>query len=267
MVPRPPDDTAIIGDAAKRLKDSYSGEVEELANMTGRKEYVRTLTTIGRVVDDQEQSQQRQNKRDGKGDRDEHHIHKRSWGLLLLRLFLEKCRNGRCPRLHQSRFYLYCLCDISLRGYILYTAYEHRQKGEGVDPVSSYLEAAESIRTVLTCGLPPEIDPSLLLEDSRQILPETGLPWAYEGARRRKAYWGYMERTEGHRQDYERACEFIRDLHELSLKSRNQCREIDVIAAKSLLEKNFHIANALDLYRLCAMRKNWLAHSRRSTKR
>ena len=188
---------------------------------------------------------------------DDFHTTERTRSRFLFDGLLEECRNGRCPALPKNLWFIHCLTDISLDGYILQTAYLQSLKPNVNNDVGRYLDATQRIRTILECELPPTLDPALLYEDSRQINEGTSWKCKYEGARKRKAYWTYLKdriHRNGslHGEDYRGADDFIRELHAISLKS--QCDENDLQRVQTLPNDSFHIANALDLYRLCVIR-------------
>ncbi|MEW6349503.1 MAG: hypothetical protein AB1646_10615 [Thermodesulfobacteriota bacterium] len=196
---------------------------------------------------------------------DSQHEIKRFESYLKFNLALEECRDGHCPSLSKDWRVIWFLSDISLDEYIRTRAFFYSKDNQGTDDDDRYERAAGLVETVFRCNKEPALETYLLFRDLMLIGRRKRRAVFFEAARRRKAYWMYMTYAPNNNPytDYCGACRFIDDLDRLSAKKR--CSRQDIDDAKKLLAEHRHIANALDLYRICAIRKKCATHISRSS--
>jgi len=186
---------------------------------------------------------------------DKYHMLKRNIGVAWFDRMLEDCRNEKCPGYFSDDIF-YALTDISLEGYVLQKAYYFSGAEVGISDKERYFKALGRINNVLVCKKETKLNINLFNQDSRQIyykIEKTST--FYQSARLRKAYWSYLKNYPNNHQieDYFSTCEFIDKIHRIYNKKR--CSSEDFETYKEMLSENHHIANPLDLYRLCAVRK------------
>jgi len=186
---------------------------------------------------------------------DKYHMLKRNIGFAWFDRMLEGCRNENCPGFFSNDIF-YALTDISLEGYVLQKAYYFSRAEVGISDKDRYFKALVRINNVLVCQKKTKLNINLFNQDSRQIYYRTGKKSTiYQSARLRKAYWSYLKNYPNNDQieDYFSTCEFIDKIHGIYNKKR--CTSEDFEKYKELLSENHHIANPLDLYRFCVIRK------------
>jgi hypothetical protein len=168
---------------------------------------------------------------------------------------LRDCQHGNCPRYFSNDIF-YALTDISLEGYALQKAYHFLGAQVGTNDEERYFKALGKINTVLDCKKEAKINSNLFNQDSREVYYKTEKKsTCYESARLRKAYWNYLKEYPNNDEieDYFFTCEFIDKIHRIYNKKR--CSSEDFEKYKEILSESLHIANPLDLYRLCIIRK------------
>ena len=186
---------------------------------------------------------------------DNFHTLKRNIGVAWFDRMLEGCRKGNCPRYFSDDIF-YALTDMSLEGYVLQKAYYLSGVGIGINDQERYFKALGKINTVLDCKKEPKLNINLFNQDSRQVYYKTEKKSAiYQSARLRKAYWKYLKEYPNNDEieDYFFTCEFIDKIH--GIYNKKKCTSEHVETYKKILAESFHIANPLDLYRLCIIRK------------
>jgi len=186
---------------------------------------------------------------------DKYHMLKRNIGFAWFDRMLEDCRNENCPGFYSDDIF-YALTDISLEGYVLQKAYFFSVAEVGISDKERYFKALGRINNVLACKKKTKLNINLFNQDSRQIYYKTGKKSTfYQSARLRKAYWSYLKNYPNNDQieDYFSTCGFIDKIHGIYNKKR--CTSKDFERYKELLSENHHIANPLDLYRFCVVRK------------
>ncbi|MGD9106952.1 MAG: hypothetical protein PVJ50_01555 [Desulfobacterales bacterium] len=190
---------------------------------------------------------------------DNFHTLKRNIGVAWFDRMLKDCRQGNCPRYFSNDIF-YALTDMSLEGYALQKAYPFIGGEVGINDQENYFKALDKINIVLDCKKETKININLLNQDSRQVYYKTEKKSTfYQSARLRKAYWKYLKEHPNNDEieDYFFTCEFINKIHGIYNKKR--CRSEHVDTYKKILSESLDIANPLDLYRLCIIRKKTLA--------
>lgn len=188
------------------------------------------------------------------GLNDKYHTLKRNIGFAWFDRMLKDCRNGNCP-IYFSDDIFYALTDVSIEGYILQKAYYFYIAGIGMNDQGRYFKAMEEINTVLTCKKEAKLTINLFNRDSKQVYYRTEKKSPlYQSVRLRKAYWNYLKAYPNNDQieDYFFTCDFIEKIHRIYNKKR--CTSEDLEKYIETLSENRHIANPLDLYRLCIIR-------------
>ena len=186
---------------------------------------------------------------------DNFHTLKRNIGAAWFDRMLKDCQQGNCPRYFSNDIF-YSLTDMSLEGYALQKAYPFIGDEVGINDRENYFKALGKINTVLDCKKKTKINFNLFNQDSRQVYYKTEKKSTfYESARLRKAYWNYLKEYPNNDEieDYFFTCEFIDKIHRIYNKKR--CTSQDVETYKEILSESLHIANPLDLFRLCIIRK------------
>jgi len=186
---------------------------------------------------------------------DKYHTLKRKIGFAWFDRMLEDCRNENCPGYFSDDIF-YALTDISLEGYVLQKAYLFSGDEVGINDKERYYKALEKINNVLVCKKETKLNINLFNQDSRQVYYKAEKTLAfYQSARLRKAYWSYLKNYPNNDQieDYFSTCEFVDKIHRIYNKKR--CASEDFEKYKEILSGNHHIANPLDLYRFCVVRK------------
>jgi hypothetical protein len=194
---------------------------------------------------------------------DNYHTLKRNLGFAWFDRMLGDCRQGNCPGYFSNDIF-YALTDMSLEGYVLQKAYHFSDTGVGINDNERYFKALGEINTVLACKKEPKLNINLFNQDSRQVYYKTEKKSSfYQSARLRKAYWKYLKEYPNNDEieDYFSTCGFIDKVHGMYNKKR--CTSQDVETYKKILSENLDIANPLDLYRLCIIRKKARAKFRR----
>ncbi len=187
---------------------------------------------------------------------DQFHDFKRMGSFIWFDLLLDFCNFSCCPSIIIDPTILYALTDISLDGYILRKAYEFSEEKTGIDDQDRYYLAENRIRTVLNCPLKSNLSEEIFDTDTYEVFelkPDNYI--TFYGARNRKAYWIFLKNYHSWvaHKDCSEACEFIKKIHNTA--SKPKCNINDIRDIKALIEANFHIANPLDLYRLCLVKK------------
>jgi hypothetical protein len=180
---------------------------------------------------------------------DKIHGCKRIYSFEVLDGFLDCCKDGVCPLLDHKHHKF--LIDISVHGYYKERAYYYSLDQIGVDNDDRYLMAVNKVDTVFKCRANPELNDRLFEQDLKELEGgETG-----EGARRRKAFWRYLERIDKSMQgdpdsDFYSSVEFIRDV---------VCNpppvNITIDKYKQKWKQSLDVVSGLDLYRFCHNRK------------
>ena len=186
---------------------------------------------------------------------DKYHSLKRNIGFAWFDRMLEDCRNENCPGYFSDDIF-YALTDISLEGYVLQKAYLFSGDEVGINDKERYFKALGKINNVLVCKKKTKLNINLFNQDSRQVYYKTEKTSIfYQSARLRKAYWSYLKNYPNSHQieDYFSTCEFIDKIHRIYNKKK--CTSEDFEKYKDILSENHHIANPLDLYRFCVVRK------------
>ena len=186
---------------------------------------------------------------------DNYHTLKRNLGFAWFDRMLGDCQKGNCPRYFSNDIF-YALTDISLEGYGLQKAYHFLGDEVGINEEERYVKALKKINRVLECKKETKININLFNQDSRIVYYKTGKKSTfYHSARLRKAYWNYLKEHPNNDEieDYFSTCEFINKVHRIYNKKR--CTAEDVEKYIEILSESLHIANPLDLYRLCIIRK------------
>lgn len=176
---------------------------------------------------------------------------KRLVGYLLFDEMVDSCFKGICPSILTNKSVIYPLTDVSINGYLLKKAFLIYKKTGCGDSVKNYHIAHERISKIFNCG--GKINGTdIFIEDTNQI-NDIGASH-FSSSRKRKAYWRYQTYPENYDSffNYISAESFIKRLHGISLKE--ECTTEDVSNAKEILKKNYHIANPLDLFRLCVIK-------------
>jgi hypothetical protein len=186
------------------------------------------------------------------GSADGIHDAKRLLSFDFLDQFLTGCATGKCPdlQLHHLQF----LIDISVKGYAKQRAYRMWESGQGDDASSRYFASLNRAKTVLRCQIDPSFSDEVFRADEEQLASS---PEHREAAKRRKAYWRYMDRegregplSDYYREDFCDACNFLSSFPGRSPIPVSPPDPQD-------WETNFDIVNGLDLYRFCLCRKRW----------
>ena len=171
---------------------------------------------------------------------------------------LSDCEKGSCPAGYFVSSLLYPLTDISIDGYIMQNAYfsslKSQDESSKLTDDDRYFRAVDRIKAVLNCAIPPTLGEDTFNIDTAEVFKNISNDTAYHGARKRKAYWTYM--MNGTDDDYRHFCKatsFIDTVH--SISSKTSITRSDIQKMRQLLQDNSHIANAIDLYRLCYIRK------------
>ena len=186
---------------------------------------------------------------------DKYHTLKRNLGFAWFDRMLKGCQKGDCPRYCSDNIF-YALTDVSLEGYVLQKAYHFSNAEVGINDNERYFTALGEINKVLVCKKEPKLNINLFNRDSRQVYYKTKKESTlYRSARLRKAYWNFLKEYPNNDQieDYFSTCAFIDRVHRIYNKQR--CTSEDLETYKELLSENRHIANPLDLFRLCIIRK------------
>jgi len=186
---------------------------------------------------------------------DKYHMLKRNIGFAWFDRMLEDCRNEKCPGYFSDDIF-YALTDISLEGYVLQKAYYFSGAEVGISDKERYFKALGRIDNILVCKKKTKLNINLFNHDSRQIYYKTEKKSTfYQSARLRKAYWSYLKNYPNNDQieDYFSTCGFIDKIHRIYNKKK--CTPEDFEKYKEILSENHHIANPLDLYRFCVVRK------------
>jgi hypothetical protein len=194
---------------------------------------------------------------------DNYHTLKRNLGFEWFDRMLGDCQKGNCPKYFSDDIF-YALTDMSLEGYVLQKAYHFSCAGVGINDQERYFKALGKINTVLGCKKEPKLNINLFNQDSRQVYYKTEKKSAfYQSARLRKAYWKYLKEYPNNDEieDYFFTCGFIDKVHRIYNKKK--CTSQDFETYKEILSGSLHIANPLDLYRLCIIRKKARAKFRR----
>jgi len=186
---------------------------------------------------------------------DRYHTLKRHIGYAWFDRMLDGCQKGNCPSCFTDDIF-YALTDMSLEGYVLQKAYLLSDDEVGNNDKERYFIALGKVDRVLTCKKETELNINLFNKDSRQVYYKTEKTSTfYQSARLRKAYWKYLKGYPNNDQieDYFSTCSFIDGIHRIYNKKR--CTSKDFETYKELLSENHDIANPLDLYRFCIVRK------------
>jgi len=186
---------------------------------------------------------------------DKYHMLKRNIGFAWFDRMLEDCRNEKCPGYFSDDIF-YALTDVSLEGYVLQKAYHLSNTEVGINDTERYFKALRKINNVLVCEKRPKFNINLFNRDSRQVYYKTEKKSTfYQSVRLRKAYWNYLKEYPNNNQieDYFFTCDFIDRAHRIYNKQR--CTSEDFETYRELLSENRHIANPLDLFRFCIIRK------------
>ena len=191
---------------------------------------------------------------------DKYHSLKRSIGFAWFDRMLKDCQKGNCPRYFSDDIF-YALTDLSLEGYVLQKAYHFSNAGVGANDQERYFKALGEIYKVLSCKKEVKLVINLFNQDSRQVYYKTEKKSTlYQSVRLRKAYWNYLKEFPNNNEieDYFFTCEFINKIHRIYNKKK--CTSEDLQKYIETVSENRHIANPLDLYRLCIIRNKASVH-------
>jgi hypothetical protein len=186
---------------------------------------------------------------------DSYHSLKRNIGFAWFDRMLKDCRKGNCPT-YFSDDICYALADVSLESYILQKAYHFLGAEVGNNDNERYFKALGEINHVFVCKKKPKLNINLFNQDSRQVYYKTEKKSTfYQSVRLRKAYWSYLKEYPNNDQieDYFISCDFIDRAHRIYNKQKLASEDFETY--KELLYENRHIANPLDLFRFCIIRK------------
>lgn len=192
---------------------------------------------------------------------DESHYKKRSHSFVLFDCLLEGCQENECLISIIDYQLAYLLFDISLDGYLMEKAYYFYEKNGRQDDKLNYYNAEKLIKKVLDCKKNPAFQQDIFRIDSKELINRNYNNIAYYGARKRKAYWTFLKdypKNEPTR-DYCNSSKFIAEIHTLSNQHNHDEKDVENI--KKLITQNYHIANPIDLYRVCLIRKKMLEKS------
>jgi hypothetical protein len=182
-------------------------------------------------------------------EQDKVHGCKRIFSFEVLDRYLDCCQNGICPQIDQAHHNF--LIDISVSGYFKQRAYYYSKDQIGKDNDDRYYMAVNKVETVFECKTDPDLNDDLFEQDLKEL--KSGEKAA--GARRRKAFWRYMERTYN-RKPGDPVSDFF-----------NSKAFIDKVICNSSLEnatldeymrqckQSLDVVNGVDLYRFCHVRK------------
>ena len=186
---------------------------------------------------------------------DRYHKIKRNIGFAWFDRMLNDCKTGNCPN-YVTKDIFYALTDMSLEGYVLQKAYLFSGDEVGINDKDRYFKALGEINCVLICQKETKLNFNLFNQDSRQVYYRAEkTSTLYQSARLRKAYWKYLKGCPNNDQieDYFSTCEFIDKIHRIYNKKR--CTLEDFETYKEILSENNDIANPIDLFRSCIVRK------------
>jgi hypothetical protein len=174
---------------------------------------------------------------------------KRIFSFEVLDRYLDCCQNGICPQIDQAHHKF--LIDISVNGYFEQRAYYYSKDLIGQDSNDSYNMAVNKVETVFECEADPDLNDSLFEQDLKEL--ERGE--TADGARRRKAFWRYMDRTyKGKPGDpVSDFCNSKKFIDEVVCNSSPEDATLDEYMRK--WKQSLDVANGVDLYRFCRLRK------------
>ena len=186
---------------------------------------------------------------------DNFHDLKRIGSFLWFDKILDSCEKDSCPIDYLVSPILYALTDISIEGYVLQKAHYLSEARKGSDDDERYYSGMNRITKVLDCRKETILGRNVFEIDSKEVVSKEGNETTYYGVRQRKAYWRFLEHSSGNNEidDFVESCGFIKKIHTIS--NQQICTESDVQTVKQLLKSNSHIANPLDLLRLCMVRQ------------
>lgn len=180
-------------------------------------------------------------------DMDGRHVTKRKLSFDIFDNLLTCCGNGNCPILEEK--YIWYLSDISINHYVNERAYYYSVDNIGKNDENRYCIANEGIDKVLSCcATNITLDKNIFKVDACQTRNDFK-----ESSRNRKAYWEYLTKKEGGEKskpscNYCNACCFLESQASFE-------EELESIIYRELLIKNKDKANAIDLFRLCHIRR------------
>ena len=179
---------------------------------------------------------------------------KRLESQLLTDLMLSNCLNHQCPQDCANPTALWFLCDISLESVVQKLAHDLTISSDP-DSVRAYYCGEALLRSMMNCDQITCLDDRVARTDTEEVSDWEKHAVQFSGARRRKAYWSYLEYQPYNvpRADYQDACGFIEKMSWYC--NLEQPEEKDVEAVKQLLLQNKHLASVLDLIKLCLIRK------------
>jgi hypothetical protein len=170
--------------------------------------------------------------------------------------FLDFCCKNICPKIELSKDTIDTLTDISIDKYVHQKAFYYYEDHIGMNDNERYYQALDRINCVLSCAKEPIIKDDVFKKDTDQILKNSGSN-NYNNARKRKAFWSHLCKKNNPNADYFDAHNFIEEVHRISTKPETGKDDLNRI--KEVLRNKVHIANALDLYRVCIIRKKLLS--------
>ncbi len=189
-------------------------------------------------------------------EQDKVHGRKRIFSFEVLDGYLDCCQNGICPQIEQSHHKF--LIDISVRGYFKERAYYYSKDQIGQNDDDRFFMAVNKFKTVVECKADPDLNDALFEQDLKEL--KSGETAA--GARRRKAFWRYMERTYNKEpgdpvSDFCNSEKFIDKVVCNSLPEDAILDEYMQKWKQSLDVENgdLDVVNGVDLYRFCHVRK------------
>jgi hypothetical protein len=190
--------------------------------------------------------------------KDDFHDTKRIGSFFWFDKLLSDCVSGCCPAGYFGSSLIYPLADISIDGYVMQKAYflwEKDNEAKKLSDEERYFIADNHIKAVFNCTIPPALDAETFKLDTKELSSTESNPTAYFGSRNRKAFWAYMRNglTDAY-DNYCAATAFINFVH--SISNNGPHTQQDFQTMRQFLQVNSHIANGIDLFRLCFIRKS-----------
>lgn len=188
---------------------------------------------------------------------DVEHETKRTYSFHRLNEILSNCAKGICPTICETD--QYHLIDISIDGFVLDRSYYFFTDGLYGGALEGHLKAKQLIKNVYDCPQTPNLDSTTIATFESDYLQ---LYEKERSVKNRKAFWRSMKcKYQSHHdpyQDYCKACEFIERMkwiHEDEDEDEDSFHQIsDFDNLRAFIEEYSHIANGMDLLRLCYLR-------------
>jgi len=179
-------------------------------------------------------------------DKDEKHELKRIASFEILDKLLNSCESNICPNFNEKDHYL--LIDISISKYISDRAYFWGEKNEYSCDRDRQIKARERIEKVFQCkNICPKSADNLIINDDKDLLNNINL----DCSKKRKAFWSFLsDRNRSAIANYHIASNFLANIQNGSLE-----KIVSKSIEENILLENSNIANGVDLYRFCFIRK------------